>query len=184
MAQPTIASRIDFQPTGRALPYIPAPVDRHPENIAAELGLAEGVTLDQLCAALPAVVDQAMRTALPGHYSREVAERIAAGMIARLRQRYEDKPSACQYRDCEDTEPGHYDHYNHRLRVTGEDGSTILDAGMAALSGSEAGAVVYVRNEEFTDAAAVRAKTAEIRQLLDEADAMADRVFADHKARG
>lgn len=184
MAQPTIASRIDFQPTGRALPYVPAPADEHPENTAAKLGLAEGVTPGQLFDVLPAVVDQAMRTALPGHYSPEVAERIAADMIARLRQQQDDKPSACQYRDCEDTEPGHHDHYFHGLRVTGEDGSTILDAGMAALSGSESGAVVYVRNEEFTDAAAVHAKTAELRSFLDQVDALAVRVFADHEARG
>lgn len=124
-----------------------------------------------------------MRTALPGHYSPEVAERIAADMIARLRPQLDNKPSACQYRDCQDTEPGHYDHYRHDLRVTGEDGSTVLDAGMAALSGSDSGPVVYVRNEEFTDAATFRAKTAEVRHLLDEADAMAERVFADHKAR-
>ncbi|MFE1885477.1 hypothetical protein [Streptomyces diastatochromogenes] len=183
MSQVKAIPAVDTTPSGRALPYIPEPGREHPENIAAKLGLAEGVTLDQLTAVLPAVVDQAMRTALPGHYSPEVAERIAADMIARLRQQQDDKPSACQYRDCEDTEPGHYDHYNHRLRVTGEDGSTILDAGMAALSGSESGAVVYVRNEEFTTAAAVRAKTAEIRRLLDQVDAMADRVFADHQAR-
>lgn len=183
MAHSTEILPVDFPPSGRALPYIPEPGREHPENIAAKLGLAEGVTLDQLTAVLPSVVDQAMRTALPGHYSPEVAERIAADMIARLRQQQDDKPSACQYRDCEDTEPGHHDHYRHGLRVTGEDGSTILDAGMAALSGDESGAIVYVRNEEFTDAAAVRAKTAEIRQLLDEADAMAERVFADHKAR-
>lgn len=171
--------------TAPALSYIPEPGREHPENIAAKLGLAEGVTPDRLFDVLPAVVDQAMRTALPGKYSPEIAERIAADMIARLSQKQDDEPGVCPvYRDCESREPDHYDHFNHGgLRVTGEDGSTILDAGMAALSGSESDAVVYVRNEEFTDAAAVRAKTAEIRQLLDEADAMAERVFADHKAR-
>ncbi|UXY28556.1 hypothetical protein [Streptomyces sp. HUAS TT20] len=163
--------------TTNTLPAVPTPAK------PAGIELAEGVTLDQLLAALPGAVDQAMRTALPGHYSQEVAERIAAEMIASLRQSRQDTPSACPvYRDCEDRDPGHYDHYNHRLRVTGEDGSTILDAGMAALSGDDTRPVVYLRNEDFADAAAAHAKTAELRQLLDQVDAMADRVFADHKA--
>ncbi|MFH9938552.1 hypothetical protein ACH4OT_04415 [Streptomyces murinus] len=180
MAHSTSVPRIDFQPT---LPAIPALASTHPENIGVEPFLAAGVTLDALIVALPSAVDQAMRTTLPSLYSAELAERIAAHMISRLRQEH-GEPSRCPlYRDCEDTTPGHTDHYFHRLRVTGEDGGTVLDAGMVALSGSETGAVVYIRNEEFADAASVHAKTAELRGFLDQVDALADRLFEDHQAR-
>ncbi|TXJ80675.1 hypothetical protein E2C11_11035 [Streptomyces lavendulae] len=176
MAQHTVASRTDFQPIDSALPAIPAQASTHPENTTKR-----DLTLGEMVVAIRAAVDQAMRTTLPGHYSPEIAERIANEMIARLSQR-DDEPQTCpMYRDCEDREPGHTDHYNHGLRVTGEDGSTILDAGMVALSGSETAAIVYVRNEELTDATSVRAKTAELRGFLDQVDAMADRVFQDHQ---
>lgn len=94
-------------------------------------------------------------------------------------------PGACPvFRDCTETEPGHYDHCAHDLKVTEDDGVTpVLTAGMVALSGSDHGAIVYLRNAEFEDAASVHAKTAELRRLLDQVDAMANRVFADHEAR-
>ncbi|MFF4933580.1 hypothetical protein ACFY2H_32505 [Streptomyces griseofuscus] len=174
MAHSTSVPRIDFQPT---LAAVPAPASMHPENAAKQ-----GLPFGEMVVAIRAAVDQAMRTTLPGHYSPEIAERIANEMITRLGQR-DDEPQTCpMYRDCKDREPGHTDHYNHGLRVTGEDGSTILDAGMAALSGSETAAAIYIRNEEFPDAASVHAKTAELRGFLDQVDAMADRVFEDSQA--
>ncbi|MFF7754375.1 hypothetical protein ACFZCP_35250 [Streptomyces sp. NPDC007971] len=93
-------------------------------------------------------------------------------------------PGACPvFRDCTMADPGHYDHSGHDLKVLDHtDGSTVLDAGMVALSGEDQAAIVYIHNAEFEDAAAVHAKTAELRRFLDQVDAMADRVFADHKA--
>lgn len=89
------------------------------------------------------------------------------------------------YRDCTATEPGHFDHHGHDLKVLDDtDDSTILDAGLVALSGDDQHAIVYLRNSEFTDAAAVWAKTAEIRRFLDQVDKLADRAFTDHQARG
>ncbi|MGW2288289.1 hypothetical protein [Streptomyces phaeochromogenes] len=58
-----------------------------------------------------------------------------------------------------------------------------LEAGMVALSGGDMQPIVYIRNEEFADAVSVRAKTTELRNLLDQVDEMADRVFADHEGR-
>lgn len=54
---------------------------------------------------------------------------------------------------------------------------------MVALSGGDMQPIVYIRNEEFADAVSVRAKTTELRNLLDQVDEMADRVFADHEGR-
>jgi len=159
----------------------PAPA---PADIAAEHADAlSTLDFDKVIAALPDVIDSAMRTTLPDEYTAELAAQIAQAMIAELRNPHHDEPTGCPvYRDCTDTSVGHYDHYSHDIKVTGDEGGTILDIGMVALSGSQRHALVYLRNEEFTDAAAVHAKTAELRRLLDEADAMADRVFADHKA--
>lgn len=140
-------------------------------------------TLDfeKVVAALPDVIAAAMRKTLPGKYTPELAAQIAQTMTAELRHAQQDEPAGCPiYRDCTETSPGHYDHYSHDTKVTGQDGGTILDIGLIALSGSQKHAIVYLRNEEFTDAASVHAKTAELRRLLDEADQMADRVFTDH----
>ncbi|MEU8535457.1 hypothetical protein [Streptomyces parvulus] len=88
---------------------------------------------------------------------------------------------ACQYRDCEDTEPGHYDHFAHSpqgLKVM--DGTdTLLDAGMAACSGTDPAPVVYLRNWEATNMAELEAKVAEIRRMLDATLEFGARVFAD-----
>lgn len=105
--------------------------------------------------------------------------------VLREYERQEAASGCPVFRDCAETEAGHYDHHNHDLRVIDSaDGNAILSAGMVALSGSDHAATVYLRNAEFDDAASVHAKTAEIRRMLDEVDAMADRVFADHQARG
>jgi hypothetical protein len=107
------------------------------------------------------------------------------GELAQLLTREYGKASACPlYRDCAATGP-HYDHSSHdALKVLDETGrETLLDAGMVANSGPDMHAIVYLRQAEFTDAVSVRAKTAELRSFLDQVDAMADRVFADHKGR-
>lgn len=138
--------------------------------------------LARLVAVLPAVVDHAMQTAIPHRYSPELAEAIAADILARLAG---DTTLPCPvFRDCTDTAPGHYDHFTHDVKVVDDtDGSTILDAGMVANSGSDRHAIVYLRNAEFTDPAKLREKTAEVRAFLDQVDALADRVFADQHAR-
>ncbi|MEU0740733.1 hypothetical protein [Streptomyces sp. NPDC006134] len=104
------------------------------------------------------------------------------GAIAQLISRERHKQLACAlYRDC--TETGlHVDHSRHNLKVAGSDGP-VLEAGMVSLSGEDMHPIIYIRDEEFADAASVRAKTTELRNLLDQVDEMADRVFADHEGR-
>ncbi|MFH9038964.1 hypothetical protein ACH4FA_06310 [Streptomyces sp. NPDC017966] len=86
------------------------------------------------------------------------------------------------YRDCVETGP-HDHHFNHNMRVHSEDGELLLDAGMAAYEGDDDRPVIYLRGEDYNDAASVHAATAKLRQLLDEVDALADRVFTDHEGR-
>lgn len=154
-------------PTPGRLPYLVDQADTAREHTAR-------LDLDRLTAALPAAVDEAMRKTLPGEYTPQLAAGIAAEMIARLTGA---KTNCPVFADCTDTEPGHHDHHNHGIKVTGEDGDTILDIGMVGLSGSEQHAIVYLRNEEFTDAAALNAKTMEINLLLDAVNAMGRRVL-------
>jgi hypothetical protein len=105
------------------------------------------------------------------------------GAIAQLISRERGKELACQlYRDCTETGP-HFDHCRHNLKVAGSDEYPVLEAGMVALSGGDMQPIIYISNEEFADAVSVRAKTAELRSLLDQIDEMADRVFADHEGR-
>ncbi|MFK0125579.1 hypothetical protein ACIQSP_19970 [Streptomyces nigra] len=165
-----------LQPTGHPHPLL---ADSQPREHTAP-------TVDQLADALPSAVDAALRRACPDQYTPEKAARIAATVVADLTAQ---PAGPCPvYRDCVDADPGHYDHYNHGIRVTADDdGATILDAGMAAFSGDsedERRPVVYLRNTDYHDAASVHATTAKLRALLDQVDAMADRVFADHGARG
>ncbi|MGA5262444.1 hypothetical protein ACPCI0_19660 [Streptomyces griseoincarnatus] len=84
------------------------------------------------------------------------------------------------YRDCIETGP-HDHHFNHTLRLRSDSGELLADGGMVA---DEDGPVVYLRGEDFHDAASLHAATARVRQMLDELDAMATRAFADHEARG
>lgn len=137
---------------------------------------------DKVIAALPDAVDQAMRETLPRRYTSDLAAAIAAQVIANLTG---VSSTPCPvFRDCADTTPGHYDHFTHDIKVIDDtDGSTILDAGMVANSGSDRHVIVYLRNAEFTDPESVRAKTAEVRAFLDQVDEMADRVFADQQDR-
>ncbi|NEA78038.1 hypothetical protein G3I30_02665 [Actinospica acidiphila] len=101
------------------------------------------------------------------------------------REHTEQPAGTCPvYRDCTETTPGHYDHHSRITVDDDTDGTPILDAGMVGLSGDDDCAVVYLRNADYTDAASLKAKTAELRRFLDRVDAMADRVFTDHQARG
>jgi phage tail protein X len=137
---------------------------------------------DQLIAAIPAAVHEAMRKTLPHKYTPDLADAIAAQTIANLTG-VTSAPCPA-FRDCTDTTPGHFDHFTHDIKVLDDaDGSTILDAGMVANSGSDRHVIVYLRNAEFTDPAKLREKTAEVREFLDQVDALADRVFADVQAR-
>lgn len=79
---------------------------------------------------------------------------------------------------CTETEPGHYDHSNHDHKVTDQRGETILDIGFVQLSDGGP-AIVYIGGMHHEDYAPeeVRAKTAEIRALLDAADRMADQLM-------
>src|SRR5688500_860062 len=80
---------------------------------------------------------------------------------------------------CTETEPGHFEHSNHDHRVTNRDGNHILDIGFVQLSDGGP-AIVYIGGMGHEDLLPeqVRAKTAELRALLDQADALADRLIA------
>jgi len=72
------------QPTGHPHPLF---ADSQPrEHGEASTSEAAGLNRDQLCAALPSAVDEAMRSALPGQYTPEIAAAIAEGMVALLSQ--------------------------------------------------------------------------------------------------
>ncbi|GAB2922890.1 hypothetical protein [Streptomyces heilongjiangensis] len=183
MQQTRAKMRAAIQPTGRPHPLLTADAAEQTAKAADQLAAdtareyrddSIGLSPDGVVTALPGAVAAAMQKALPHRYTPELAAEFATEMIARLTGAKTDCPV---FADCTDTTPGHYDHYSHDIKVTGEDGSTILDIGMVAVSGSEHHAIVYLRNEEFTTAAALRAKTAELRLLLDQADEMADRVL-------
>lgn len=108
-------------------------------------------------------------------------------VVAEAGREHTDQPAGpCPvFRDCNVPETGHFDHSAHDMKVLDErDSSTVLDAGMVALSGDEDHVIVYVGVAEYADLDALKAKTQELRRFLDEVDAMADRVFADHQARG
>jgi hypothetical protein len=134
------------------------------------------VDLDRLTAALPAAVDEAMRKTLPDQYAPELAAAIAQTMAGIL------TGALCPVWPgvCTDTTPGHYDHHNHEHQVTDKRGETLLDVGFVQLSDDEYGAsrpVVCIGGEDFAPEE-VRAKTAELRRLLDQADEMADKASA------
>jgi hypothetical protein len=76
---------------------------------------------------------------------------------------------------CTETAPGHVDHWNHDHETVDKRGERILDVGFVQVSDG-APAVIYIGNEDYAPEE-VRAKTAEIRRLLDQADAMADQLL-------
>lgn len=114
----------------------------------------------------------------------EQAEHMAAvaDQLAEDTAREHTEPAGpCpNYRDCIEAGP-HDQHFNHNLRVHSDGGELLADGGMVA---DEDGPVVYLRGEDFHDAASLHAATARVRQMLDQLDAMATRAFADHQARG
>uniref|UniRef100_A0AAU1I301 Uncharacterized protein n=1 Tax=Streptomyces sp. NBC_00180 TaxID=2903632 RepID=A0AAU1I301_9ACTN len=59
------------------------------------------VNLDQLNAALPSAVDEAMRTALPEQYTPELAAEFAETMVALLREQREQRPLTAAERGAE-----------------------------------------------------------------------------------
>jgi hypothetical protein len=106
------------------------------------------------------------------------------GAIAQLLNREPSRTTSCRLFPawCAETGP-HYDHISKTLEMDDGDGDLVLCAGVIANSGPDMREIVYLQGDEFTDASSVRAKTAELRGFLDEVDALADRVFADHKGR-
>lgn len=121
---------------------------------------------------------------------REGADPVAVGeqMLDILaRARAEKTAAPCPvFRDCDVTGP-HYDHSGYgALKVMDETGREVLvDAGMVALSGDgDPHATVCLGVAEYSDLAALKAKTQELRRFLDEVDQLGERVFTDHQARG
>ncbi|MEU3546275.1 hypothetical protein [Streptomyces longwoodensis] len=117
-----------------------------------------------------------------GHIPAAVALAPALERTDQLAELLAAKPgAACPvYQDCTETGP-HDHHCNHSLRVRSDDGEMLLDVGMCAEKPADGRPVVYIRGEDFRDAASVHAATAKLRALLDQVDAMADRVFADYQ---
>jgi hypothetical protein len=145
----------------------------------AERHAAKG--LNRLTAAMPDIIHKVVREVLSDKYTPELADAIAADVVGML------TGSICPVYPgvCTETEPGHYDHSNHDHRVRDKQGETILDVGFVQVSDGGP-AVIYIGGLAHEDYAPqeVRAKTAEIRRLLDEADAMADKVMAAEAVRG
>ncbi|MEH0549242.1 hypothetical protein QA802_41260 [Streptomyces sp. B21-105] len=145
----------------------PAPTDTTHLNLAA------------VVAALPDAIDQAMRNTLPGMYTPQLAADLAAAMTAELRN---PQPADCPVFPglCTETMPDHHDHSNHEHTVTNKQGEHLLDVGFVQLSDGGP-AIVYIGGMSHEDylPEEVRPATAKLRQLLDEADAIADRLLAD-----
>jgi hypothetical protein len=133
-----------------------------------------GASRSKLIAALPEIVDRAARETLTD-YTPEVAARITETMIGMLTGTIcPDYPGLCT-----ETEPGHYDHHNHENAVTAKNGDHILDIGFVQLSdGGPASVYIGGMHHEELHPDEVRAKTAELRRLLDQADEMADKLIA------
>jgi hypothetical protein len=150
----------------------PAPAD----IAAAHTEALDTLDFDKVIAALPDAVDTAMRNALPGRYTPELAAQFAQAMAAELRN-----PTGCPVYPglCTETEPGHHDHSNHENTVTNKSGDHLLDVGFVQLSDGGP-AIVYIGGMSSEDylPEEVRPATARLRQLLDEADAIADRLMA------
>jgi hypothetical protein len=79
---------------------------------------------------------------------------------------------------CTDGTSGHLIHLD-RHKVTDKRGETLLDVAFLQFTDDVADgpAVICIGAEDF-DPSEVRAKTAELRRLLDQADEMADKVLA------
>lgn len=150
----------------------PAPADLAAEHTAA----LNTLNFDKVIAALPDAVNQAMQATLPGRYTPELAAQFAQTMAAELRN-----PTGCPVYPglCTETEAGHHDHHNHENTVTNKEGEHLLDVGFVQLSDGGP-ALVYIggMNSEDYLPEEVRPVTVRLRALLDEADAIADRLIA------
>ncbi|MEU2300574.1 hypothetical protein ABZ584_24580 [Streptomyces antibioticus] len=159
-------------------------------DIAREHAKAlDTLDFDKVIAALPDVIDAAMRKTLPGEYTPELAAQIAQTMTDELRHARQGASYECPVWPgvCVDTEPGHYDHHNHRNFVTDKRGERLIDVGFVQLSDEEADGPATIcisgMGSEDYDPSEVHAKTAELRRLLDLADEMADKVIAARAAQ-
>lgn len=161
-------------PLPGTLDAIPAPAAQHPENPVP----AEGYDLGRLLAALPAAVDTALKTAVPDQYTPAKVAAIVADLTARLTAQYGPCtiwPGIC-------TQTGHHDdHINDGIRITSRDGEQLLDVTFTQFSDTEGVSPARISigscgSEEYAPED-VRAATARIRRLLDEADALADKVL-------
>ncbi|GKQ37169.1 hypothetical protein [Streptomyces sp. A012304] len=160
----------------------------HPADIAAEHAEAlDTLDFDKLIAAVPDAVDTAMQQAIPHRYNPTIAASIAADITARLCKARQGDAYECPVWPglCVETEPGHYDHHNHRNFVTDKRGERMLDIGFIQFSDEEGAAPPKIcisgMGSEDYDPSEVREKTAEIRRMLDEADAIADRIIAQRR---
>lgn len=155
-----------------------APLTSQPASPADQMvDRIHAASLDNLIAALPEAVNEAMRKAIPHRYTPEIAAQIAetaAGILT---------GSLCPVWPgiCTDTRPGHYDHFNHQHKVTNKDGQTLLDLSFVQCSDEDGASAAKVclggLNSEDYDPEEIREETAKIRRLLDVADAMADEVM-------
>ncbi|MER7574931.1 hypothetical protein [Streptomyces sp. NPDC126514] len=78
------------QPTGHPHPLLDDQPREHGEPVML------GLNREQLCAALPSAIDEAMQAALPERYTPDLAAEFAQQMIAELRQDPDRKQTATQ----------------------------------------------------------------------------------------
>lgn len=139
---------------------------------------AETFDRDKVIAALPEIVDQSTQTAIPHRYSPELAAQFTQTMTGIL------TGALCPVWPtvCTETTVGHYDHFNHDHKATDKRGQTLLDVTFTQFSDEDGDGPPRISlgglTSEDYDPSEVRAATAEIRRLLDQADAMADQVTA------
>jgi hypothetical protein len=88
-----------IQPTGHPHPLLTD--DRPREHSEASTPETFPLNVDQLTAALPSAVAEAMQTAAPEHYTPEVAAEIAANMVTLLHQNRQERPVTAAQRGAE-----------------------------------------------------------------------------------
>jgi hypothetical protein len=132
--------------------------------------------LDRLTAALPAIIDQAMRKTITD-YTPDAAKALTDTMLGILTGRLCPVwPTICT-----DTTPGHWDHFNHDREFTDKRGDRMIDVSFVQFTDEVADGPAKISiggmGSEDYDPSEVREATAKIRRLLDEADEMADKVL-------
>lgn len=162
-------------PIPAPLPAIPAPARSHPENPAPTGGTYD---IEKLIGALPAAVDVALKKAIPAEYTPEKVAAIAADLATRIRAQY----GPCTIWPAVCTRTGaHDDHINDDMSITSQDGERLLDVTFTQFSDTEGVSPARIAlsgygSEEYAPED-VHAATARIRDLCDEADALADKVL-------